>query len=494
MWRRCIGSSPCRELPPSAWAAVCAAVLEAAGYEVKVLDALQQRVGDGALRDWLMRERPDVVGLGIYTPTRFESFRTAQWVRDTLGPDVHIIAGGPHPSAVPEDTLLHVPAIDHLVAGEGEYPMRDLVAALEEGRPVDGIGGVWTRKDGIPVSCGTQGNIQHVDELPFPARHLVHLRSYGTRMPSTMSRCTTMLTSRGCPARCIFCTRDWFSRKTRMHSPEYMLEEIQRIFADHGKQGIIFQDDTFTLSKKRIHALCDLIRARGLKFQWLATTRVDCLDKELMRSMKSAGCRVLTFGAESMNQETLDWLRKGFTVEQVRQAVQWADEIGLTVRCTYLIGIGNETEQDLVHSIAEARKLKVSKLKANVGLSLYPGTPVWPMAIEQGILTPDYSYAAGWQDPEKRYGNGETPRWYTPHVPLARIMELRKQTEVNAFFTRLSPRMVQHRALKVCRRLAKHPIETAKHVAQAARLSVFDTNLHRKARKLDADLETAEPH
>ncbi len=459
------------------------AVLEKEGYEVRILDALMLGTRDDELRAYLLRESPQVVGLGVYTPTRYEGFRTAQLVRETLGPDVAIVVGGPHPSAVPEDTLQRVPSIDYVVSGEGEYPMLRLVQALESGGDPDTVAGVWTRVNGNPTLCTPQTNISTLDELPFPARHLLDMQKYGTRMPSTMDKCTTLLTSRGCPARCIFCTRDWFSRKTRMHSPEYMVAEIEEIFARHGKQGIIFQDDTFTLSKKRVHALCDLILEKGLEFEWLATTRVDCLDKELMIAMQAAGCKVLTFGAESMIQTTLDWLRKDFTTDQVRQAVDWANEIDLTVRCTYLLGVGEETEKDLMKSIAEARKLKVSKLKANVGLSIYPGTPAWPMAVEQGLLPEGFSYAEGWQDPENRYGNGETPRWYTPHVPLERILELRKETEVNVLFTRLSPRMLHNRFMKICRRMRRHPADTLQHMIQAGRMVLFGSKLRRSVRR-----------
>ncbi len=316
--------------------------------------------------------------------------------------------------------------------------------------------------------------------IPRPARHLLPMKSYGTRLPSTMLLATTLLTSRGCPARCTFCTRDWFSRETRMHSPEYILDEIEEIIARDGIRTFIFQDDTFTLNKKRIIALCDGIKERQLKIKWLATTRVDCLNLELMKTMKAAGCQVVTFGAESMNPATLKWLKKGFTVEQVRRAVDWGVEAGLTIRCSYLIGIGDETEEELRHSISEARKLRVSKLKANVGLSVYPGTPLYPMAIEAGVLTQEFSFAEGWEDTSKRYGNGETPRWYTPNVPYERLIELRKETEVNMLFTKPSFTVVRHRAIKFAHRFRRHPGQTARHVLQFARAALRGSGLRGK--------------
>jgi radical SAM superfamily enzyme YgiQ (UPF0313 family) len=457
--------------------AYSAAVLERHGHEVLIEDALVLGTREKALARRLLRARPDVVGISVYSPTRYEAFRTAQLVRDTLGPAVPIVTGGPHVSVAAEDTLEHVPAVDYVVSGEGEYTLLELLACLESGGRAGDVPGLFAREEGRVVSGPPRGNIQRLDDLPRPARHLLPMKRYGTRMPSTMTQCTTLLTSRGCPARCTFCTRDWFSRETRMHSPEYILDEIEEVIGRYGIRGFIFQDDTFTLNKQRIFALCELIRSRGVRFKWLATTRVDCLNLELMKAMRAAGCEVVTFGAESMNPATLKWLAKGFTVEQVRRAVDWGNEAGLRVRCSYLMGIGEETEEDLRSSIQEARALRVSKLKANVGLSVYPGTPLYPMAIAAGVLSADYSFAEGWRDPRKRYGNGETPRWYTPHVPLARLLELRKETEVNLLFTRPTLDVLRHRVRKFAHRFRCHPAETLRHVAQFGRAALAGSKL-----------------
>jgi len=448
--------------------AYCAAVLREHGHEVEILDALVLGVRFPKLRKLLAKKRPDVVGLSTYSPTRYECFRTARVVKQVL-PEAVVVTGGPHVSAVPEDTLNEVPEVDYCVRGEGEEGLLELISVLVDGGDPSLVANVSGRRDdGTVFHACDRDNIQDLDALPHPARDLMPMRQYGTRMPSTMNLATTLLTSRGCPARCTFCTRDWFSRETRFHSPERMADEVEQIITDHGIRGIIFQDDTFTLNKRRIRAFCEEIQRRELKFDWLATTRVDCIKPDLLREMKAAGCKVLTFGAESMNPETLRWLKKGFNVDQVRQAVEWCNEIGLTVRCSYLIGVGEETEEQVMRSVRLARELKVSKLKANVGLSVYPGTPLYEQAMDAGILPRDYSYARGWEDPEKRYGNNETPRWYTPHVPVERLLKLRKETEVNILFTKPSLRTVAHRARKFARRFRRHPAETAKHVTQFA--------------------------
>ena len=298
-------------------------------------------------------------------------------------------------------------------------------------------------------------------------------------MPSTSVAATTVLTSRGCPARCTFCTRDWFSRQTRMHSPGYIADEVEETLGLTRVRGVIFQDDTFTLDKQRVHGFCEEVRSRGLRFDWLATTRADCTSLELLKDMKASGCKVVTFGIESMLPSTLKWIKKGGTVDRTRRAIGWAREAGLIVRGSYLIGIGEETEDDVRESVRLARELPVDKLKANVGLSVYPGTPLYPMAIEAGLLPEGYSYARGWRDENLRYGNGETPRWYTSHVPLKRLLELRRETEVNVLFTRPSARTLWHRARKLTSRLRRHPRETLRQVSQLAGAVLGGSDLRR---------------
>ncbi len=448
--------------------AYCAAVLREHGHRVTIVDALVQGIRFPKLKRILLREKPDVVGISTYSPTRYECFRTAKVVKETLGPSCTVVTGGPHVSAVPDDTLREVPHVDYVVRGEGEYGLLELIEALAaDGDPRD-VQNVSGRHKGEIFHAPDRPNIQDLDALPMPARDLLPMRSYGTRMPSTMHRCTTVLTSRGCPARCTFCTRDWFSRETRFHSPESMCDEVESVVKNYGIRGFIFQDDTFTLNKRRILAFCEEIQRRKLDIKWLATTRVDCIKADLLKEMKKAGCEVLTFGAESMNPETLRWLKKGFNVDQVREGVAMAKAAGLIVRCSYLIGIGNESEEDVKRSVRLARELEVSKLKANVGLSVYPGTPLYQMAIDAGALPADYSYARGYENPDNRYGNNETPRWYTPHVSPERLLQLRRETEVNILFTRPSLKVVGHRARKFASRLRRHPGETIRHVAQFA--------------------------
>jgi radical SAM superfamily enzyme YgiQ (UPF0313 family) len=272
-----------------------------------------------------------------------------------------------------------------------------------------------------------------------------------------------------------------------------MANEVEEVLGRYKTQALIFQDDTFTLDMNRVFRFCDEIIRRRLRFRWLATTRVDRISLELLKAMKAAGCEVITVGAESMNPETLTWLKKGFTVEHVRRAIQWAKDVGLVIRCSYLIGVGDETEEDIRRSIQLARQLQVHKLKANVGLSVYPGTPLYRMALEAGLLPSDYSFARGYENPEKRYGNNETPRWYTKHVKFDRLLALRRETEVNILFTRPGFKTVAHRMIKFASRFRRHPAETTCHITQFFGALLKSSDLRRKGARANSIQGTEDP-
>jgi magnesium-protoporphyrin IX monomethyl ester (oxidative) cyclase len=470
--------------------AYCAAYIERAGHEVEILDALVLKVTFPRLRKILLKKRPHVVGISTYSPTRYECFRTAKVVKETLGEEVKVVAGGPHVSAAPDDTLRFVSPIDYVVRGEGEETLLELLEALESRRDPAEVMGTSSRKGDQIYHAPDRPNIKDLDALPYPGRHLLPMKRYGTRMPSTMHRCTTVLTSRGCPARCIFCTRDWFSREVRYRSPENMVLEVEEVLKRYKMPSVIFQDDTFTLDMNRTFEFCEAIHRRNLRFKWLATTRVDRISLDLLKAMKAAGCEVITVGAESMIPKTLTWLRKGFTVENVRRAIGWAREAGLIIRCSYLIGVGDETEEDVRDSVRLARELQVHKLKANVGLSVYPGTPLYKMALDAGVLPENYSFARNYEDPGRRYGNNETPRWYTDHVNLDRLIALRKETEVNILFTRPSIRTVAHRTRKFVSRFRRHPADTTRHVSQFFGALVKRSDL----RRMNSDHPSLDDH
>ncbi|MFT7464575.1 MAG: hypothetical protein ACI9EF_002931 [Pseudohongiellaceae bacterium] len=235
----------CGELPSAVGARLLRSSAGAAGAQGRIVDALVEGITAPRMARLLREKQPELVGLSTYSPTRYECFRTAALVKDVLGPGVVVVTGGSHASAQPEDTLDHVPAVDYCVRGEGGDPFAELIEALEAGTEPTHVAGVSGRYDGRIVNAPDRENIADLDALPLPARRLLPMKRYRTRMPSTMGICTTVLTTRGCPARCTFCTRDWFSRETRYRSPMEMVDEVEMIVRDYGIRGIIFQDDTF---------------------------------------------------------------------------------------------------------------------------------------------------------------------------------------------------------------------------------------------------------
>ncbi|GAG09913.1 unnamed protein product, partial [marine sediment metagenome] len=267
-----------------------------------------------------------------------------------------IILGGAHATLLPNETLVSAPEIDVVVKGEGENTFIELLQALEYKRPLSKILGISYRKDGKTVSTPERSTNVDLDSLPFLAYHLLPWQRYKPHPPHGRALpFTAMITSRGCPYRCSYCSKPIFGNKFRGQSPERVVEEIAYYKDNFGVKEIAFYDDVFTLNKKRAHAIADEIIKRGLKICWTCETRVNLVDKELLRHIKQSGCYAIAYGIESASQEILDALNKDITFEQVEEAVGIAQEVGLQIIGYFMIGSPGESPETIAKTIQFAR-------------------------------------------------------------------------------------------------------------------------------------------
>ena len=370
-----------------------AAVLRQAGHDVTFLD--------GAFlshQEILSRLRRFGAGLvGIYS-TAFgwpRAKRTAADVKAVLGPDVFVCAGGPHPTALQERCLLEPDAagFDAVVFGEGELTVTELVDRLERGRDLEGVLGLAYRRKGTVVRNEPRPFIADLDSLPFPARDLLEDKHRYIPPAGTYRRkpVAVVLTSRGCNRRCIYCFQMDRERKSgiRYRSVENVLAEIEHLLRQ-GYREIKFIDDTFAADYGRALELAQAIRARRLKFTWFASACVNQVDKPLLQAFKDAGCWAVLFGAESGVQRNLNAIRKGIKVEQTRQAVRWAKEVGLKVITPFIFGIPGQTYEDALQTIEFA--LELDPYIANFhALVPFPGTELYDNAHKYGTISDDLS-------------------------------------------------------------------------------------------------------
>lgn len=350
-----------------------------AKYEAMSLDAVIARA---------VALQPRIVGLTAMTPEIHEAAETAAGIKSVL-PGATVIIGGPHVTALPEETLREFPVFDIAVIGEGEYALVELARRIDD--PV-GIPGTVCRTGETLQHIPGQAPARDLDEITFPA--------WDQFSPSKVY---PIIATRGCPFNCIFCMRV-SGKRVRWRSPGHIVAEIEALIDQYGIDRIVFHDETFGLDKKWAHNLLDLLIEKSInrKLTWEATTRVDIADIDIYRKMKKAGCAWLAFGVESGNPRILKQSKKGITLEQATRAVAMARQAGLSLGSLFIIGHPNETRQTIQDTIDFAARLDTDTVSCGLMVP-YPGTEVAEI-VRRGegnyrVLTQD------WRDYNKQIGN-----------------------------------------------------------------------------------------
>jgi radical SAM superfamily enzyme YgiQ (UPF0313 family) len=370
--------------PPIELAAI-GAVLRDAGCAVAIHDYPAERRGwDDYLAD-LKRFKPDMVLVNVVTATSQQDFAALQAARDTLGPAVLTLAKGEYMEALGEQVLADYPDIDFGFHGEIEQVMRRFQAGEDLAtmpgviwrKPANnGDGPCITRNPGHPL-------LEDLDSLPFPARELLNNQLY--RSPETGNPLTVVHGNRGCPAKCIFCPAGVMSGyRVRYRSPQSIMTEINECVTRFGIKEFLFHGDTFTINKKWLLELCDLIIASGHKIRWGCNSRVDTIDDERAQKMKQAGCWVVAFGVETGSQLIMDYMQKGQKVEKAEQAVAICKRNGLRVHTFLVIGTPLETRETLEETRRFVRKLDPDFFDFNISYPL-PGTTLYDIVNKEGL-------------------------------------------------------------------------------------------------------------
>jgi len=368
------------------------AMLERDGFNVKVIDAKLQRIDFeqtvGAIKDF----NPELLGITAMTHEINNAARLAQEIKKAL-PGVFIVIGGVHVTALPIDTLKAYPSFDAGVMGEGEYTLSD-IAKMAEKKDIDlsKLKGVVYRKDSKILLSQPAERIEDIDSLPLPAWH---------QFPKASEY--ILLTSRGCPFSCVFCMQA-LGNKVRKRSAHNVVEEIENVLSQRVPSRFLFYDETFTVDKARVTEICNLIIRKGLNksIRWAVTTRVDCVDRDLLYKMKEAGCNHIEFGIESGDQWVLDSIKKKITLKQAEYAVGLAKELGFHTEGAFILGHPNETLKTACKTISFAAKLNPDIIQLGIMVP-YPGTEVAKMAREgrggYKIISDN------WSDYNKQLGN-----------------------------------------------------------------------------------------
>lgn len=374
-------------LPPLGMLSI-AAILEKRGHEVKFLDLPALGYPFEKIEKEVKDFNPELIGLFATTPTSKKAFDLASYLKQIT--NTPIILGGPHASCFPEEILKGQNSIDIVCIGEGEYTMLDLA----ENKPLHKIKGIYYRKNNKIFKNEKRPPIKNLDELPFPARHLINLKLY-TPFPNQYRRLPVinMVTSRGCPyGKCTYCFEAGrLGHFYRRQSPQRIVDEIKYLVNTYNIKEIAFWDDNFVVGKEWMFEFCDLLKKENLDITWSCYARVNLVSPEILNKMAEGGCWNIFYGIESGNQELLDKIQKGINLQQCRDAIKWTHDAGIEARGAFMIGLPGETPEMAQKTINFAIELDVDYAQFAYTTPYY-GTVLYEQCKKEGtILTEDLS-------------------------------------------------------------------------------------------------------
>jgi len=357
-------------------------MLEHHGVEVLVIDAAAEQLDIPSTTQRILDWKPDLIGIGA-TTVIFEGAKELATSLKDAAPQIPIVLGGYHVTLLPEEAMGHE-AFDIGVLHEGEYTIIEIIEHYQGERKLSDIDGIIykDKETNKFVRTVARNKTRKLDELPFPARHLlppdlyrpIPIDEHG--LPKF-----AMITSRGCPHGCAFCQKAGSGYRSR--SPRLIVDEIEHLVRDFGAKDIAIVDSLFCANKRRVMAICDEIIRRGVKVSWTCSSRVEVVDREMLQRMKEAGCWRTRFGIESGSDGVLDFISKGITKEKIRNAITAADEVGLRPKAFFMVGHMPDTPDTIRETIDFAKSIPLHDITVQIN-TLLPGTPQMTIWSREG--------------------------------------------------------------------------------------------------------------
>ncbi|MCP4231419.1 MAG: radical SAM protein [bacterium] len=362
-------------IPPIGLAYTCAAVEDWGDAEVNLIDAVAGKNSPDqtlrAVKEW----QPDILYVAVGTSTLRRDLAFLKSCKNTL-PNLITVVMGTHVTVLPGDVFA-IPGADVAIMGEPERTVAEVARAINADSPLDKV-------NGLALPDGEHGYsltppralITNIDDIPHPARRFLNRYSYSPPFAAG-PKFDTIITSRGCPYECNYCsTGVYFGKKIRFRSTDDIMSELTEMVRDFGVTTVGFWDDTFTIGKRRVLDLCNTIVESDLDCEWMCMARVDTVDAEMLEAMRRAGCYLVLYGVESGSQKVLDTMKKGITIEQTRKAFAETYDAGIEAAAFFMMGNLGETEEDIKTTIEFARDLKASYASFNIATP-YPGTELY---------------------------------------------------------------------------------------------------------------------
>ena len=371
-----------------------AGCLEQANIPVEILDANALEIGWDGLEAAIARtnpEAPALIGITVYTPYVPEVSQAVRVARQAA-PQAVIALGGPHVTFTVEETLRMMPEVDVVARGEGDQILVDLARALDASQPLEGVPGISFRRNGQIVETPAPPPVD-VTALPMPAFHLLPMDRY--RWPELGGPFATVITSRGCPFKCTFCSEWPFWRGGwRPYDPEMVVEQLDVLVNRYGRRNIWFGDDCFNVDRDHVAAICEGILKRGIDVQWYYQGRADLLVKykDLLPLMYRAGNRMAQIGIEASSDEQRDELKKQLGTETIKEAVQLLRQYDIFCQGMMIVGVPSDSPRTFEHKLRFVKQLDVD-FPIFTMYTLFPGTDVYEEAVTKGWIESPAEYA-----------------------------------------------------------------------------------------------------
>jgi anaerobic magnesium-protoporphyrin IX monomethyl ester cyclase len=362
-----------------------ASYLKKCGISVELVDCTFMEM-NGALEK-IRHSHPRIIGIQAMFSMKEKAIQMAQLLRNDCE---LLVAGGPLPTSNPEEFLEF---FDVVGIGEGEETMTELVQAFLDRNTLEDVRGIAYRKSGKTIFTTPRDFMKNLDGIPFPAREMFGNELYKKYYSRNFGYTTTsMMTSRGCPFQCDFCSRPVFGNQFRFRTPENIAQEAQQI-RELRYDRIWFADDCFTLGRKRFLDICQELINRRVDMGWECLSRVDTIDREVAEKMRKAGCVRVFFGIESGNDNVLKLMNKQITIHQAKQAVNTCKKAGIQVGAFFILGYPGETDKTVLDTVDFASSLPLDYLSFTFPYPI-PGTPLYERVKNSMIMEE-------WTDPDK---------------------------------------------------------------------------------------------
>ncbi len=366
--------------------AFLSAYLKEKGHEVHLLDMQGLLMDSKELTSRVAAYNPALVGITAMTPTVPEALRVAQ-ISKSVAPAAKVVLGGVHPTLDPAGVLADE-NVDYVIRGEGEEAFAALSAALANGHDPHDIDGISYRKGGELVIKDKTRFIADLNTLPMPDYNAFPVERYIEHNRYLRSiRGISMIVSRGCPFKCTFCAvHQTMGRNWRIKSPRRVVEELLALKEQHQIEGVWFKDSIFNLDREWVREFCRIMIERNAGITWQALTRIDLIDEEELKLMRRAGLAQLDLGIETGSPKSLTRLKKGISVEKIREKVRLAKRY-VKVFGFFMIGIPGENETDVLQTFELAKSLDLDRWTWSI-YSPLPGSALYEELIAEGKIEP----------------------------------------------------------------------------------------------------------